>query len=78
MTTSFTFILGLLPRVGVGATSAVGTPIFGGMLAASVFGVFIVPMLYVVFRQLREQVAGHPAQMVEQAASKMGAPEAGE
>ena len=62
MMTSFAFILGLLPlvvAVGAGATSrrAVGTPVFGGMLAASVFGIFIIPMLYVVFQQLRERVA---------------------
>ena len=58
MMTSFAFILGLLPlvvAVGAGATSrrAVGTPVFGGMLAASVFGIFIIPMLYVVFEGLR-------------------------
>ncbi len=62
MMTSFAFILGLLPlviAVGAGATSrrAVGTPVFGGMLAASIFGIFIIPMLYVVFQQLRERVA---------------------
>jgi multidrug efflux pump subunit AcrB len=65
MMTSFAFILGLFPlviAVGAGATSrrAVGTPVFGGMLAASVFGIFIIPMLYVVFQQLRERVAGSP------------------
>ncbi len=63
MMTSFAFILGLLPLViaaGAGATSrrAVGTPVFGGMLAASIFGIFVVPMLYVVFQWLREKTAG--------------------
>jgi|SRR5579863_599697 len=63
MMTSFAFILGLLPLVvaiGAGATRrrAVGTPVFGGMLAASIFGVFIIPMLYVVFQTLRECVGG--------------------
>ena len=48
MMTSFAFILGLLPLVvaaGAGATSrrAVGTPVFGGMIAASIFGIFIDP-----------------------------------
>ena len=60
MMTSFAFILGLLPlviAVGAGAASrrAVGTPVFGGMIAASVFGIFIIPMLYVVFQWLREK-----------------------
>jgi HAE1 family hydrophobic/amphiphilic exporter-1 len=63
MMTSFAFILGLLPlviAVGAGATTrrAVGTPVFGGMLAASIFGIFVIPMLYVVFQTLRERVSG--------------------
>ncbi len=62
MMTSFAFILGLLPLViaeGAGSISrrAVGTPVFGGMIAASVFGIFVIPMLYVVFQWMRERVA---------------------
>jgi HAE1 family hydrophobic/amphiphilic exporter-1 len=58
--TSFAFILGLLPLVvaeGAGAASrrAVGTPVFGGMIAAALFGIFVIPMLYVVFQGLRER-----------------------
>ena len=56
MMTSFAFILGLLPLViaaGAGALSrrAVGTPVFGGMIAAALFGIFVIPMLYVVFQR---------------------------
>src|SRR5262249_60826156 len=56
--TSFAFILGLLPLViatGAGAITrrAVGTPVFGGMIAASLFGIFIIPPLYVVAESLR-------------------------
>ena len=63
--TSFAFILGLLPlviAVGAGAASrrAVGTAVFGGMIAASAVGVFVIPMLYVVFQWLRERVARTP------------------
>ncbi len=63
MMTSFAFILGLLPLViaaGAGALSrrAVGTPVFGGMLFASLFGIFLVPMLYVVFQWMRERTKG--------------------
>ena len=48
MMTSFAFIFGLFPLViakGAGATTrhAVGTPVFGGMIAASVFGIFLIP-----------------------------------
>ncbi len=62
MMTSFAFIFGLLPLViatGAGALSrrAVGTPVFGGMIAAAMFGIFVIPMLYVVFQWLRERTA---------------------
>jgi len=58
MMTSFAFILGLFPLViaqGAGALTrhAVGTPVFGGMIAASLFGVFLIPSLYVIAEGLR-------------------------
>jgi HAE1 family hydrophobic/amphiphilic exporter-1 len=66
MMTSLAFILGLLPLViatGAGAASrrAVGTAVFGGMIAASLIGVFLIPGLYVVFQQLRERLKGQRA-----------------
>jgi hydrophobe/amphiphile efflux-1 (HAE1) family protein len=59
MMTSIAFILGLLPLViATGAAQIsrrdVGTAVFGGMLAASTIGIFMVPMLYVVFQTMRE------------------------
>jgi HAE1 family hydrophobic/amphiphilic exporter-1 len=65
MMTSFAFILGLVPLViaeGAGAATrrAVGTPVFGGMLAAATLGVFLIPMLYVVFQWLRERTGWRP------------------
>ncbi|HET6518370.1 MAG TPA: efflux RND transporter permease subunit, partial [Geminicoccaceae bacterium] len=39
---------------GAASRRAVGTPVFGGMLAASLLGIFLIPMLYVVFQWLRE------------------------
>jgi hydrophobe/amphiphile efflux-1 (HAE1) family protein len=61
MMTSFAFILGLVPLLisgGAGAATrdAVATSVFFGMLAASVFGIFLIPGLYVVFERLRETV----------------------
>ncbi len=61
MMTSLAFILGLVPLViaqGAGEASrrAVGTAVFGGMLAASVLGIFMIPPLYVVFQGLREKL----------------------
>jgi HAE1 family hydrophobic/amphiphilic exporter-1 len=60
MMTSFAFILGLLPLVvarGAGAATrqAVGTPVFGGMIAAAIFGIFIIPLLYITAERLRER-----------------------
>jgi hydrophobic/amphiphilic exporter-1 (mainly G- bacteria), HAE1 family len=62
MMTSFAFILGLFPLVvaqGAGALTrhAVGTPVFGGMIAASLFGIFIIPLLYITAERLRRSVA---------------------
>ena len=66
MMTSFAFIAGLVPLViatGAGSISrrSVGTPVFGGMLAAALVGVFLIPMLYVVFQWLREKATPKPA-----------------
>ncbi|MBR0652825.1 multidrug efflux RND transporter permease subunit [Roseomonas terrae] len=63
MMTSFAFILGLYPLVVAHGASeisrrAVGTPVFWGMLAASSIGIFMIPMLYVVFQNLRERIKG--------------------
>ncbi len=59
MMTSIAFILGLVPLVyaeGAAMLSrrAVGLPVFAGMIAASTFGIFLIPMLYVTFQTARE------------------------
>jgi HAE1 family hydrophobic/amphiphilic exporter-1 len=56
--TSFAFILGLLPLVvaqGAGQITrhAVGTPVFGGMIFAAAFGIFLIPLLYMTAERLR-------------------------
>jgi AcrB/AcrD/AcrF family len=61
MMTSFAFILGLLPLViATGASQLarrnVGTPVFGGMIFASLIGIFAIPPLYVSFQWLREKI----------------------
>jgi hydrophobe/amphiphile efflux-1 (HAE1) family protein len=65
MMTSFAFIAGLVPLVtasGAGAATirAVGTAIFGGMVTASFLGIFVIPGLYVLFQNLREQIKRRP------------------
>jgi HAE1 family hydrophobic/amphiphilic exporter-1 len=57
--TSFAFILGILPLVnanGAGSASrrALGTAVFGGMLAATILAVFFVPVFYVVMQRIAE------------------------
>jgi multidrug efflux pump subunit AcrB len=65
MMTSFAFIAGLVPLViaeGAGMLSrrGVGTAVFGGMLAAALVGIFLIPLLYVVFQWMREKAKGKP------------------
>jgi multidrug efflux pump len=73
MMTSFAFIFGLLPLVvatGAGMLSrrAVGTPVFAGMIAAACVGIFVIPMLFVVFQGMRERVSRpRPASPAESA-----------
>ena len=81
MMTSLAFIFGLLPLViadGAGALSrrAVGTPVFGGMLAAALFGIFVIPMLYVVFQWLRERTARRAAPLPQESAADSQIPNA--
>jgi hydrophobe/amphiphile efflux-1 (HAE1) family protein len=59
MMTSIAFILGLVPLIlaeGAAQISRrdVGTSVFAGMLTASTIGIFLIPMLYVVFQRARE------------------------
>ena len=65
MMTSIAFIVGLAPLVWAEGASeiarrSVSTPVFVGMLAASTVGIFLIPMLYVVFQSLRERASRKP------------------
>ncbi len=58
--TSFAFILGVLPLVtATGASSSsrrsLGTAVFGGMISATIFAIFIVPVLFYVIEGLVER-----------------------
>lgn len=57
--TSFAFIFGLIPLMfasGAGAVGnkAVGTGAIGGMLLGTILGVFVVPVLFIIFQRLQE------------------------
>jgi len=61
--TSFAFILGVLPLVtanGAGAVGqrALGTAVFGGMLASTILAVFFIPIFYVIFQWIDEKFRG--------------------
>lgn len=60
--TSFAFIVGLLPLTWATGGSAlgnrsIGTGAVGGMITGVVLGVFIIPVLFVIFQALQEKVA---------------------
>lgn len=63
--TSFAFILGLMPLVlakGVGAEGnrSIGTGAVGGMLIGTILGVFIIPILFILFQWLQEKISSKP------------------
>ena len=60
--TSFAFIIGLTPLVfagGVGAAgnNSIGTGAVGGLLIGTILGVFVIPILYILFQWLHEKVS---------------------
>jgi hydrophobic/amphiphilic exporter-1 (mainly G- bacteria), HAE1 family len=65
--TSFAFIVGLLPLTWAKGGSAlgdrsIGTSALGGMLTGVLLGVFIIPVLFVIFQYLQEKITGKPIQ----------------
>lgn len=42
---------------GAGSRRAIGTTVFSGMLASTVFGIFLIPVLYYIFQSASEK--GH-------------------
>ncbi|RYY81027.1 MAG: AcrB/AcrD/AcrF family protein, partial [Chitinophagaceae bacterium] len=65
--TSFAFIFGLVPlaiATGAGATGnrSIGTGAVGGMLIGTLLGVFVIPVLFIIFQSLQERFSGPPKQ----------------
>lgn len=61
--TSFAFIFGLMPLMfasGAGAigNKSIGTGAVGGMLIGTLIGVFVIPVLFVIFQTLQEKISG--------------------
>ena len=61
--TSFAFIVGLTPLMRAQGAAAlgnrsIGTGAVGGMLTGVILGVFIVPVLFIIFQYLQEKFFG--------------------
>jgi HAE1 family hydrophobic/amphiphilic exporter-1 len=61
--TSFSFILGVVPLAiatgaGAGSRRAIGNAVLGGMSAAVIIGVFLIPTLYVIVQGIVERLGG--------------------
>lgn len=68
--TAFSDIFGWFPlviAVGAGAASrqALGTAVFGGMIAATVIGLLFIPVLYVLVQGLIDRLSGKTAPTIE-------------
>lgn len=69
--TSFAFIFGLMPlalSTGIGAIGnrSIGMSAVGGMLIGTIFGVFVIPALYVIFQTLQERITGAPQESIKE------------
>ncbi|MBA2350669.1 MAG: multidrug efflux RND transporter permease subunit [Burkholderiales bacterium] len=58
--TSFAFVLGTLPLAiasgaGAGARISLGTPVVFGMLMATLIGIFVIPVFYVLLQRISEK-----------------------
>ena len=66
--TSFAFVFGLMPLMfstGVGANGnkSIGTGAIGGMLFGTLLGVFVTPVLFVIFQTLQEKFKGNTREL---------------
>lgn len=61
--TSFAFVFGMIPLIfetGAGAEGnmSIGIAAAGGMFVGTILGVFVIPVLFVIFRSLDERIRG--------------------
>ncbi len=78
--TSLAFGLGVLPLAvatgaGAGAERAIGTGVFGGMLAGTFLGIFFIPLSFVIVQRLFHSVREQPTPAAE--AGRSGGAEGG-
>jgi HAE1 family hydrophobic/amphiphilic exporter-1 len=63
--TSFAFIFGIMPLMvssGAGAAGnrSIGTGAVGGMFIGTIFGVFVIPVLFIIFQSIQERISRKP------------------
>jgi HAE1 family hydrophobic/amphiphilic exporter-1 len=80
--TSFAFIAGLMPLMRAKGAAAlgnrsIGTGAVGGMLTGVILGVFIVPVLFIIFQYLQEKWIGNPKREAQAHPQGGGGPLAG-
>jgi hydrophobic/amphiphilic exporter-1 (mainly G- bacteria), HAE1 family len=68
--TSFAFIFGILPLAvahGAGAVGnkSIGISAIGGMLIGTIFGVLVVPVLFIFFQSLQEGLSKHKIETID-------------
>ncbi|WP_367757588.1 efflux RND transporter permease subunit [Flavobacterium sp. WC2430] len=67
--TSFAFVVGLIPMMRATGPSALGNHSIsigaaGGMISGVLLGIFIIPVLFIVFQHLQEKVTGKPLAVI--------------
>ena len=70
--TSLAFGLGVLPLAlatgaGAGAQRAIGTGVFGGMVAGTFLGIFFIPLFFVMVQRLFHSLPERPDPVPERA-----------
>ena len=69
--TSLAFVVGLIPMMRATGPSALGNHSIsigaaGGMITGVILGLFIIPVLFVIFQFLQEKVTGKPEEIIVQ------------
>lgn len=67
--TSLAFIVGLVPMMSAKGPSAQGNHSIsigaaGGMISGVILGLFIIPVLFIIFQHLQEKVSGKPVAVI--------------
>jgi HAE1 family hydrophobic/amphiphilic exporter-1 len=63
--TSFAFMAGLMPLalatgVNANANQSIGIGTAGGMLIGTIFGLFVIPVMFILMQKLQEKISGTP------------------